>query len=164
MARERTEVNTLINKYTPVGPRVLIRVHTEQLSEQKTASGIVLAKTTDDYRKAAARETGTIIALGDQAFKSMFDGTPWCNCGDTVVFRRYAGEQIVEEDEDGITSLRFVEDIDIFAIVNHGECPLADKIKGINADEYRVNEEERNQETWNRRTYKAQYHNGIRMK
>jgi chaperonin GroES len=76
-------------KIKPLGNRVLVK----QLStEEVTKSGIVLPDTADKEKKAQGKivELGTGDEIGKLGLKT----------GDTVVFGKYAGEE-VEIEEDG---------------------------------------------------------------
>jgi co-chaperonin GroES (HSP10) len=127
----------LFKKYTPLGNRILIKVNSPP-TNTKTESGIELVYTKEIHRLDSARESGKVIALGDQAFKNLFDSTPWIKIGDTVVYERYSGKEVVEEDpETGeIIRLRFIEDISIFAKVNFGDCPFFDLVPGLDSKSF----------------------------
>lgn len=96
----------------PSGHRVLLK---PELVEEKTAGGIILAATTKD-REQQATMRGIVVAVGVNAWKAFDDGTPWALIGDTVVFRKYAGEKI---EEDGI-EYRVVNDEDLLAVIREG--------------------------------------------
>jgi len=67
----------------PIGNRILVEQSTE---EEITASGIVLPDTAEKEKKAQ----GKIIALGNGSAVSNLG----LKVGDTVVFGKYAGEEI----------------------------------------------------------------------
>lgn len=73
----------------PVGDRVLIRPFTE---EEVTASGIILPDSVDTEKKAE----GEIIAIGagEEVTKLKL------SVGDSVVFGKYAGDDVEFEKED----------------------------------------------------------------
>ena len=76
-------------KVKPLGNRVLVK---QLSSEEVTKSGIVLPETADKEKKAQGR----IVELGNgEEVKSL-----GLKVGDTVVFGKYAGEE-VEMEEDG---------------------------------------------------------------
>lgn len=99
-------------KIKPLGNRVLAK---QLSSEEVTKSGIVLPDTADKEKKAQ----GKIVELGNgEEVKSL-----GLKVGDTVVFGKYAGEE-VEIEEDGkkveykILSVgREKDDSDILAII-----------------------------------------------
>lgn len=77
-------------------------------------------------REEAGTETGTVIQVGNTAFRA-FDGQdpnwePWCKAGDRVLFTRYSGKII----EDPVSKEKFmiVNDEDIQAIVTGEINPL----------------------------------------
>jgi len=76
-------------KVKPLGNRVLVK---QSSTEEVTKSGIVLPDTADKEKKAQ----GKIVAVGNGAEIS----TLGLKIGDTVVFGKYAGDEI-EMDEDG---------------------------------------------------------------
>ena len=76
-------------KIKPLGNRILVK----QLStEEVTKSGILLPESADKEKKAQ----GTVVALGNgEELKTL-----GLKVGDTVVFGKYAGDE-VEMEEDG---------------------------------------------------------------
>lgn len=136
-------VETILNKYTPLGGRVLVKVVSAPI-EEKTDSGLIIARTSENNRQEAARECGEVLWLGKYAFKSYYDGEPWCDVGDRVVFVRYAGREIIEVDDDTgeVYRLRFIEDQDLFAKLNHGEYPFHDKIPTTDESKLRLSEDD----------------------
>ncbi|MBI2415991.1 MAG: co-chaperone GroES [Candidatus Kerfeldbacteria bacterium] len=86
----------------PVGDRVLVRPLTEQ---EVTASGIVLPDTVDREKKAE----GEVLAVGDGEDVKKLNLT----VGATVLFGKYAGDDIEYNDED----LKFLKHDEILAVV-----------------------------------------------
>lgn len=86
----------------PVGDRVLVRPMTEQ---EVTASGIVLPDTVDREKKAE----GKILAVGDGADVKKLN----LKAGDTILFGKYAGDDIEYNDED----LKFLKHDEVLAVV-----------------------------------------------
>lgn len=86
----------------PVGDRVLVRPLTEQ---EVTASGIVLPDTVDREKKAE----GEILAIGDGADIKKLN----LNVGDTIMFGKYAGDEIEFNNED----LKFLKYDEVLAVV-----------------------------------------------
>lgn len=75
--------------YTPLGEYVLLKL--DQDDEQTTASGLVVARMTQD-----ALSRGEVIAIGDGAI-SEHTGTRLpmeVSVGDRVVFHAYAGAEV----------------------------------------------------------------------
>ena len=93
----------------PSGHRVLILPET---IEEKTQGGIILSATTKD-RDQQATMRGTVVKVGVNAWKAFDDGTPWATEGDSVVFRKYAGEVVKEGD----IEYRVCNDEDILAVI-----------------------------------------------
>ncbi len=86
----------------PVGDRILVRPLTEA---EVTASGIVLPSTVDREKKAE----GEVVAIGDgEEVKKLT-----LKVGDTVMFGKYAGDDIEFNKED----LKFLKHDEVLAIV-----------------------------------------------
>ena len=95
----------------PLLYRILVKP--EQV-ETKTASGIVLAL--NEKREQAAAEKGTVIRVGEMAFKD-YGGTPeHLKVGDTVFFAKYAGKFVKDTDEQDYVLLN---DDDIIGIIRN---------------------------------------------
>ena len=41
--------------------------------------------------------TGTVLAIGPQAWKDLGTGEPWCNVGDKIMFSKYGGKLYTNE-------------------------------------------------------------------
>lgn len=93
----------------PSGHRVLIK---PEIVEEKTAGGIILTPATKD-RDQQATMRGEVVAIGVNAWKAFDDGSPWAAVGDRVIFRKYAGEVIKEQESE----FRVVNDEDILCVV-----------------------------------------------
>lgn len=91
----------------PVLHRLLIKPDSV---ETKTASGIIL--TIDERREQAAAEKGTVVAIGDTAFKD-FEADVIPVVGDKVYFAKYAGKEVKENDE----KFLILNDEDIVGII-----------------------------------------------
>lgn len=88
----------------PLGHRLLVRPEKiEEVDESFAAAkraGIQLLEL-DKRKEQVAVDRGTVVALGDTAFKD-FGGTPWCAVGDKVAYTRHGGKLIkdpVDEEE-----------------------------------------------------------------
>jgi len=83
----------------PVGDKILVK---PDPVETKTKSGIIMA--VDERREQAASVTGTVIALGEVAFKEFVGGAfkqiyaPLAKVGDRIQYRRYTGVAVVDEE------------------------------------------------------------------
>lgn len=78
--------------------------------ETKTASGIILSVNEKAERKAVER--GTVISLGDTAFKD-FKAEVIPEVGDVIYFAKYAGKSITEDGKEYL----LLNDEDVVAIV-----------------------------------------------
>lgn len=63
-------------------------------------------------RDQAAVDKGTVVAIGDTAFKD-FGETPWCSVGDLVAFTRYGGKTL-KDPEDNVEYI-ILNDEDVIA-------------------------------------------------
>lgn len=95
----------------PCGHRVLIKC--DEVDE-KTSGGLYLAVETKE-RRANEQIFGTLVAIGENAWKAFDEGKPWAKVGDRVTFAKYGGFTI----EDPVTKekLRLLNDEDICAVV-----------------------------------------------
>jgi len=96
----------------PSGHRVLIL---PDVVEDKTAGGIILAASTKE-RDQQATMRGTVVNIGINAWKAFDDGTPWAEVGDTVIFRKYAGEVV----KNGDVEYRVINDEDVISRIVEG--------------------------------------------
>lgn len=110
----------------PVGHRVVVK---PDPVETTAPSGIITKLGTK--REESAQETGTVVAIGDQAFKSFcwytdkdgntVWGEPWCKVGDKISHVKYAGGG--NRMEDHVTGEEFIiiNDSDIKAVLDPKE-------------------------------------------
>ena len=77
----------------PAGYRLLVKPNDiEEVSE----GGIYLMP--DEKLEKAAQTVGTLVAIGEQAWKDVSDGKPWAKVGDCIMYARYAGKNVVDPD------------------------------------------------------------------
>jgi len=93
----------------PAGHRVVVKPDDVQ---ERTESGIYLPPQGID-RKKAEMTTGELVAVGRNAWKAFDDGAPWAEVGDTVIYAKYGGYSV--RDEDG-GEYRILNDEDIVGI------------------------------------------------
>ena len=110
-----------------VGHRGLVKVQKLEDADPRykaaAAAGLVFADTEDSKRREVGLDRGTVISVGEDAFKQFYincNGTldgfqPWCKEGDTISFAKYAGKLI----EDPETSERYIvlNDEDVVAVL-----------------------------------------------
>jgi chaperonin GroES len=97
----------------PCGHRVLVKV---QQTERKTASGIVLPDSAVE-KNQRDQVKGIIVEIGKTAWKAFDAGEAWATVGDLILFSRYGGKIVF--DDDG-TEYRILQDEDVVAIVTDG--------------------------------------------
>lgn len=93
---------------TPTGHLVLVKL--KKVSE-KTRGGLYVPETVREVHQKAST-SGTLMAVGPQAWKAFGDGTPWAGVGDEVIFPRYSGVA-VDPDISGDTDLVLMNDEDV---------------------------------------------------
>jgi co-chaperonin GroES (HSP10) len=108
----------------PAGHRILIKPdvleETDPTYASAKAAGIVLAKNHEDMRREQASvDKGTVLAIGDTAFKD-FGTSAWCKVGDRIAYAKFAGKYIKDE-TDGNDYL-IINDEDVVAILEKGEA------------------------------------------
>ena len=96
-------------RFIPARHRVLVR---PERVEEKTRGGLYVPEHTRE-RQQAASIRGELVAAGPNAWKAFDDGRPWADVGDTVIFAKYGGFEV--EDEETKTEYRLLNDEDIIA-------------------------------------------------
>lgn len=113
----------------PVGFRVLVKpdkvkdhdkFEENDEGEMYTDSGIFLGKEEDEsvkniLREGKAQTFGTIVGIGETAWKAYDDGEPWAKVGDRVAFAMYGGSWMTDP-EDGEEYI-LLNDNDITAVI-----------------------------------------------
>lgn len=95
--------------------------------EEKTASGIVLAK--NKKKEQAEMSKGTVVEIGPLAWKNTLYGygtpnwEPWCKVGDRVFYSKWAGKLLVDQ-EDENNAVMVLNDDDVHCVI------LEDGVKG----------------------------------
>ncbi len=97
-------------KILPAGHKLLIK---PVEIEEKTKSGIYLARDKERYQEATTE--GTVVAIGPTAYKKVDDGTIWVSVGDKISYGKYAGALVVDPE----TEEKFIviHDVDVVAIL-----------------------------------------------
>ena len=109
---------------TPTGHYLLLE---ERQAITKTAGGIILAPETQDAIQYLC-QIGKIVAMGEQCYAhAVFDGKPWANLGDNVLFYKNAGIRIdlKTDSPEQPARYRLLKDNDVLAQVHD-----PDRIKG----------------------------------
>ncbi len=92
-------------KISPKGHYVLIKPDSleeqDEVYKAAKAAGIVLDSASTD-REFAATQTGTIVAIGNMAWKAFDRSDPdweqWAKVGERVFFQKFVSKQIIDED------------------------------------------------------------------
>jgi co-chaperonin GroES (HSP10) len=100
-------------KVQAVGHRVIVKPDPVL---KKSAGGILLQ--VDEKREQASAQKGTVVAVGDMAWKNIAYGygiegwKPWVKVDDRVFFARYSGKQFRDDDnQDEVYIIMNDEDI-----------------------------------------------------
>lgn len=98
----------------PTGTRILVK---PDPVEKQSKGGIILAQ--DERLAQAAAVTGTVISVGELAFKEFVDGafkhvyTPFAKPGDRIQYKRYTGVSV--KDPDSGEEFLLLNDNDVFS-------------------------------------------------
>ena len=95
---------------TPVLHRIILKLDS---IEEVTASGIVIPKDLIEKERKAV-EIGTVISIGDTAFKDYGGSIDTIKIGDRVIIAKYSGKEIKDIDD---TQYVVVNDEDILVII-----------------------------------------------
>lgn len=93
----------------------LVMIHISRL-ETRSTGGIILSTEGDPNERKRledGRQVGIVHSIGQNAWKDMGDGSPWASIGDKVYFKRYAGIEYRDKDDE---LYRIVNDDDIHAV------------------------------------------------
>jgi co-chaperonin GroES (HSP10) len=106
----------------PAGNRILIQRDDVESHDPNFASarqaGIVIPETEDYHRRQAGMDRGIVVALGPTAYADEFyKGSPWCAPGDLVVFVKYSGKPI--RDNDTGSEFVVINDADVIAVLRN---------------------------------------------
>lgn len=95
---------------TPVLHRIILKLDS---IEEVTASGIVIPKDLIEKERKAV-EIGTVISIGDTAFKDYGGSIDTIKIGDRVIIAKYSGKEIKDIDE---TQYVVINDEDVLVII-----------------------------------------------
>jgi co-chaperonin GroES (HSP10) len=103
----------------PVGFGVLVKPDPveEEWKKAKDSKIIIPDKVKDAQRIHIF--TGTILAIGEQAWRDLVDGKPWAKVGDRVIYARYAAKIFTHPETKEDVAL--VQDRDILLVLEEGE-------------------------------------------
>ena len=95
---------------TPVLHRIILKLDS---IEEVTASGIVIPKDLIEKERKAV-EVGTVVSIGDTAFKDYGGSKDTIKIGDRVIIAKYSGKEIKDIDE---TQYVVCNDEDVLVII-----------------------------------------------
>jgi co-chaperonin GroES (HSP10) len=88
--------------------------------KKKTKSGLILPDAMVNKENVASVR-GTLVGVGDNAWKAFDGGDPWAEIGDKVYFKRHVSDRIqddTDKDEDGEPQEYFLmADENILAVI-----------------------------------------------
>lgn len=96
----------------PAGYRILVRI---PHLDARMKSGLYRPDTARSLEETAS-VLGEVIAIGEAAYQDTekFPGEPWCQVGDTVVMRQYAGTRFKIDGQE----YRLINDDTVEAVVS----------------------------------------------
>lgn len=92
----------------PCGHKILVKV------DSLRPKSMIAIPDSAKSRHEDGTTTGTLVAIGKQAWQQFNDGTPWAKLGDHVSFGRYAGREIRTNDD---TLYRVLNDDDLDLVI-----------------------------------------------
>jgi len=95
---------------TPILHRIILQLDD---IEEVTASGIVIPKDLIEKERKAV-ETGTVISIGETAFKDYGGSLDTIKIGDRVIIAKYSGKEIQDVDK---TKFVVINDEDVLVII-----------------------------------------------
>ena len=95
---------------TPVLHRIILKLDS---IEEVTASGIVIPKDLIEKERKAI-EIGTVVSIGETAFKDYGGSIDTIKIGDRVIIAKYSGKEIKDIDE---TQYVVINDEDVLVII-----------------------------------------------
>ncbi len=95
----------------PCGHKLVVK---PEEVEEVTAGGIILPGSVKDSEQRNTIK-GVVVTVGAQCWKEFSDGTPWTSVGDRIVFSKYSGV-ILEDEEDG-QEYRIINDEDVTCVI-----------------------------------------------
>jgi len=103
----------------PVGYRILIK---QDLVDEKTNGGIIVASMHELERQQAGHSRGIVMAIGESAYHDK--PNPWCKVGDRVMFPNYAGKKFKASelknsfDKNDLQYWHIMNDEDVLGVIN----------------------------------------------
>lgn len=95
----------------PVG--FLVVVKPEPIEEALKVDKIILPDEVKDKQRIHL-DRGTLVAVGNKAWKDLADGGPWAKVGDKVYYAKMGGKIYIENDEMFV----LLQDRDILGVFN----------------------------------------------
>ena len=95
------------------GHRLLIKP--DPVKERVTRGGILIADIDGQRARQAAGVTGTVVQVGDTCWKEL-GGESWCKVGDRVLYAKYAGVSV--DDDQGEPQYVIINDEDILSVIS----------------------------------------------
>lgn len=96
----------------PAGHRLLVKL---KEADKVSKGGIKLFPDSDQERRTLGMQKAYVVEIGFQAFKDFSCGSNWCEVGDLIYMKKYAGEDIVNPETEEL--YRLINDEDVLAII-----------------------------------------------
>lgn len=106
----------------PCGHRLVVKAYKHADIDEVTKKHAEFMKSLTivgtETRNDASVDKGIVISIGPTAWKD-FHGTPWCKVGDEVIFAKFAGK--IVKDEDDNEDYFILNDEDIVAVTKEAQ-------------------------------------------
>lgn len=103
----------------PVGHRLKVKAYKQEevddvLKSAKAAGFIVI--NSNEKREDASVDRGVVMAIGPTAWQTESHGfQPWCKVGDEIIFAKFAGKVVTDEEDSQDYFL--LNDEDVIAVI-----------------------------------------------
>jgi co-chaperonin GroES (HSP10) len=96
----------------PVGFCLLVKP--DPVEKDMKAGSIVIPQDVLDKQRVEIT-TGTVLSIGTCAWHGLGDSSAWCSIGDRIVYAKYGGKAIVDEETQD--KLMLILDKDVLAVI-----------------------------------------------
>lgn len=112
------EMILMSNRLNPVGKHLIVKAHkleeVDPIFKRIKAAGLEIPELKEKKLHERAVERGTVLAISPSAWKDWFDGTPWCKVGDEIIFAKYGGHIIVDNEIEYV----LLNDEDVLCVIS----------------------------------------------
>ena len=98
----------------PCGHKLVVK---PEEVEEMTKGGIIIPGSVKDTEQRSVTK-GVVVSVGPQCWKEFSDGKPWAAVGDKIVFAKYGGLLVVDDEDE--QEYRILNDEDVVAVFGKG--------------------------------------------